>query len=54
MFADRIAYLTGSAILVVAIIVEELSRGLDYWLLGALAAMIIAKMAGLIYNKLNS
>ncbi len=50
-FADRVAYLLGSGLLLVAIIIEELSHALDPWLLFALAAMIIGKVAGLIYGK---
>ncbi len=51
LFADRIAYLIGSALLLVAIVVEELAHALDPWLIAALAVMVIAKIAGLIYGK---
>jgi peptidoglycan/LPS O-acetylase OafA/YrhL len=53
MVADRIAFLTGSALLVAGIIAEELSRALDPWIIGVLAVMILAKMIGLIYAKIK-
>lgn len=51
LFADRIAYLIGSGFLLIAIITEELTHALDPWLIAALAVMVIAKIAGLIYGK---
>ncbi len=53
MFADRIAYLTGSGLLLAGIVVQELSHSLDPWLIYALAAMIIAKVVARIYSKTN-
>jgi uncharacterized membrane protein len=51
LFADRIAYLAGSAILLIGIVVSELAHALDLWLIYALAIMVIAKIVGLIYSK---
>jgi uncharacterized membrane protein len=51
LFADRIAYLAGSAFLLIAIVVQELGHALDPWLIFALALMVIAKIVGLIYGK---
>lgn len=51
LFADRIAYLIGSALLLVGIVVGELQHALDPWLIFALALMVMAKIAGLIYGK---
>jgi hypothetical protein len=51
LFADRIAYLVGSATLLIGIIVSELAHELDSWLIFALAIMVIAKVGGLIYSK---
>jgi heme O synthase-like polyprenyltransferase len=51
LFADRIAYLVGSALLLLGIVVGELQHTLDPWLIYALAFMVIAKIAGLIYGK---
>ena len=51
LFADRIAYLAGSAFLLVGIVISELAHALDPWLIFALALMVIAKIVGLIYGK---
>jgi hypothetical protein len=53
LFADRIAYLAGSALLLVGIIAGELTHSLDPWLVFALAIMVIAKVVGLIYSKMK-
>lgn len=51
LFADRIAYFAGSALLLIGIIAGELQHALDPWLIYALSLMVIAKIAGLIYGK---
>ncbi len=51
LFADRIAYLAGSALLLIGIVAGELQHALDPWLVFALAIMVIAKVVGLIYSK---
>lgn len=51
LFADRIAYLVGSAVLLIGIVIGELGHALDPWLIYALAIMVIAKVVGLIYSK---
>lgn len=53
MFADRIAYLAGSAVLIIGIVISELGHSLNLWLVGALAVMVIAKVIGLIYGKIK-
>lgn len=53
MFADRVAFLTGSGILLVSVIVGELYGQLNPWILFTLAAMMVAKVAGLIYTKIK-
>ena len=53
LFADRIAYLTGSALLVIGIVVGELQHMLDPWLIFALAVMVIAKVGALVYSKMK-
>ena len=50
-FADRAAYLAGSAFLLVAIVVEELSHNLDPWIVLVLAIMVFGKIIGLTYAK---
>jgi hypothetical protein len=51
LVADRVAYLVGSAFLLIGIITGELRHALDPWLIVALAVMVIAKIGGLIYGK---
>lgn len=53
MFSDRLAFLTGSGILLVCVIVGEFYGQLNPWILLTLAAMIVAKVAGLIYTKIK-
>lgn len=53
MFSDRVAFLTGSAILLAGVVAGELGSGINPWILFTLAAMIVAKTAGLIYTKVN-
>ena len=53
LFADRVAYLCGSGILLIGIVIEELNHSLDPWLIYALALMVIAKVGGLIYSKIK-
>ena len=53
LFADRIAYLAGSALLLVGIVIGELTHAPDPWLIVALAVMVIAKVGGLIYSKMK-
>lgn len=54
LFADRIAYLVGSAILLVGIVIAELGHTPpDPWLFFALGAIVIAKVAGIIYSKIK-
>ena len=49
LFADRIAYLAGSALLLIGIVAGELTHTLDPWLVFGLAVMVIAKVGGLLY-----
>lgn len=49
--AGRWAFLAGSGVLVLGIVVEELNHGLDYWLVWALLAMVLAKIVGIIYKR---
>ena len=51
LFADRVAYLAGSALLLIGIIAGELQHALDPWLVFSLAIMVLAKVVGLIYSK---
>lgn len=53
MLAGRIAFLAGSASLVIGIIFQSFKHELDFWLVFTLSVMILAKIIGLIYSKLN-
>lgn len=53
MLAGRAAYLAGSGVLAVGIILQSIAHALDPWLVIALAAMILAKVAGLIYGRVR-
>jgi|SRR5580704_340329 hypothetical protein len=54
MFAGRVAFLAGAAVLTVAIIVQELQNMLDVWLIAALVVMVLAKMGTAIYSEWNN
>jgi len=51
LFADRMAFLVGSGVLIAGVIIQELSHAIDRWLIATLAFMVLAKVAGLIYSK---
>lgn len=54
MLAGRIAYLSGIAVLTVALLVQGLAHHIDPWIAGALGAMVIAKLATHLYtNRYN-
>lgn len=54
MMAGRIAFLVGTTVLVIGIIVQSLKHNLDLWLVLTLGAMILAKVTGLIYSELKN
>ncbi|EKD85607.1 MAG: hypothetical protein ACD_37C00679G0003 [uncultured bacterium] len=49
--ASRLAYLCGSAILIVGVIFQSLNHALDPWLVIALIVIILAKITGAIYAE---
>ncbi len=51
MFAGRVAYLSGTTILLLGIVFQEIKHRLDPWLVYALMGMIIAKTMGLLYGQ---
>jgi len=53
MLAGRYAFLTGSSLLVVGIIVQSLQHIIDRWLIFALVGMILAKLIALGYSQKN-
>ena len=53
-FAGKLGFLTGSTLLAVGILVQTFRHSLDMWLVLTLAAMILAKIAGLLYSSRNN
>lgn len=51
LVAGRIAFLTGTALLTIGIIVESLRQNVDPWLVFVLSGMIAAKVFTLIYGR---
>ena len=49
--ADRVGFIFGALVLVVAIVSESIGHMLSPWLVVALIAMILAKAIALIYQK---
>lgn len=54
MMAGRIAFLVGTALLVLGIIIQSLKHDLDPWLVFTLGGMIVAKVTGLIYGRIKN
>lgn len=54
MFAGRIAFLAGSAVLVGGIVYQCLNHEVDAWLVLAMGAMILGKITGLIYSRIKN
>jgi hypothetical protein len=52
--AGRWAYLIGSAILVVGIILQTIQHILDPWLVIALVGMVLTKLGSYIYAEMNN
>lgn len=50
MLAGRAGFLTGSALLIIGIIVESIQGKIDSWMISALVGMIIAKIVTRIYS----
>ncbi len=53
MMAGRIAFLAGTALLVIGIIVQSFEHELDFWLVFTLGTMILAKIIGIIYGQIK-
>ncbi len=54
MMAGRIAFLVGTALLTLGIIVQSFDHNLDPWLIFVLTGMIVAKNMTLIYGRINN
>lgn len=53
MMAGRASYLVGSGVLIAGIIVESLAGDVDRWLVYALIGMVLTKMAGSVWMRMN-
>lgn len=54
LIAGRIAFLIGAGILVIGVVIQALLKNTpDPWLMSALAGMVVAKIAGLVYGKIK-
>ncbi len=53
LIANRAAFLASALVLIIGVIVQSFAHANDPWLVGALAAMILAKVAGLIYGRVR-
>ena len=53
MNAGRVAYLSGVAVLTVALIVQGLSHQSDPWIAGALAVMVLSKLGARLFFENN-
>lgn len=51
--AGRFAYLVGTTMLVIGIVVEALNHVINMWLILTLGVMILAKIVGVFYGKLK-
>lgn len=50
MLSGRVAFLTGSALLTLAIVVQSLQDAVDVWLVIVLVAMVLSKLITRIYS----
>lgn len=50
MYASRVGYVSGIAVLTVALIVQGLSHSIDVWITLALGAMVISKLIARWYS----
>lgn len=50
MLSGRVAFLTGSTLLTVGIVIQSLQEGVDVWLVIVLVAMVLSKIVARIYS----
>ncbi len=49
MHAGRVAYLSGLGFLMLALVVQGINHAIDPWIAGALAVMVVSKLATRLY-----
>ena len=50
LFSGKVAFLSGTSVLLVGIIKEITTRNVDFWLVTAFITMVLAKVLALIYS----
>lgn len=53
LIANRAAFLASALVLIIGVIVQSFAHAVDPWIVWALGAMILAKVAGLIYSRVR-
>lgn len=53
MFAGRVAFLAGATVLILGIVVQGVWATIDVWLVAALVAMVVGKVAARVYTEKN-
>jgi hypothetical protein len=51
MYADRVAYLAGVAVLTIALVVQGFAHAINPWIPATLGVMVLAKLATRIYTE---
>ncbi|MEX0652082.1 MAG: hypothetical protein WD509_01750 [Candidatus Paceibacterota bacterium] len=51
MLAGRIAFIVGTVVLVVGIVVQSITQSVDIWLVIALVSMVLIKIIGRVYAR---
>jgi putative flippase GtrA len=52
LISGRVSFLCGAAVLVTGIVVETFQGKTDFWLLAALAVMVLAKLAARVWSEM--
>lgn len=52
-YASRLAFLSGTTVLVAGVVVQGLNHSIDIWLVLALEVMVFAKIIGRIYTRVK-
>jgi len=53
MLSGRVAFITGSALLTIAIVIQSLQDTVDVWLVVILVAMVLSKLLTRIYSDMR-
>ncbi|OGK29906.1 hypothetical protein A3G67_00405 [Candidatus Roizmanbacteria bacterium RIFCSPLOWO2_12_FULL_40_12] len=51
--SGRMAYLAGTSIAIIGVVIQSLKHTLDVWLVLTLVAMVLGKVTGLVYGKIK-